>query len=134
MTKNLKTKMMYELNTVKDLMDWIGNETIYTVKVVDDSEYDPERCNDGGGYSYTTKYTAIVGGMFEVEYSTSADIDYCPCCGQFGDHYDHETCEYSCGEFTHVSLEEMLEGVLASLKRECGVSIITDNHEYNVYI
>lgn len=48
------------------------------------SEYDPDRCNNGGAYSYTTIYRRD-GDRWSINYSTSADFEYCPYCGNFGD-------------------------------------------------
>ena len=54
------------------------------VDITNWSEYDPDRCNNGGGYSYTTIYRRD-GDRWSITYSTSVDFEYCPYCGKFGD-------------------------------------------------
>lgn len=73
------------------------------VTIEDLSEYDPERCNNGGCYSFWTKYVREKNNQFRVEYGTSADFPYCPVCGSFNEHYDWDEGEYVCGDFSRVS-------------------------------
>ena len=53
------------------------------VKIVDRTHFVSETSNNGGDYSYTVTYRQIADDMFEVLYSTSAEFDYCPLCGNF---------------------------------------------------
>lgn len=59
-------------------------ERIVKVSITDWSGYDPDRCNNGGGYSYTTTYYRKDDDKWDVIYSTSAEFEYCPYCGMFG--------------------------------------------------
>lgn len=53
------------------------------VIITDLSNFKPETCHDGGNYSYSTIYRFVGNGKYEVSYSTSAEFDFCPCCGRF---------------------------------------------------
>lgn len=55
------------------------------VTIVDWSEYDPNLCCNGGKYMYETTYHRRSSGEWDVLYSTSADFEFCPYCGMFGD-------------------------------------------------
>lgn len=75
------------------------------------SEYDPEKCNNGGGYGFWTEYDRTSDDSWEVSYGTTADLEFCPCCGEFADHYDYDNEEYSCGEFDTVTTDTLLEKI-----------------------
>jgi hypothetical protein len=38
-------------------------------------------------------------------------MEFCPRCGSFGDHYDYDEEEYSCGDFETVITDELLEKI-----------------------
>ena len=84
------------------------------VTFVDYSDYESDKCNNGGQYAYFTNYTRVENG-FEVSYSTTADFEYCPVCGSFEDHYEGECSEnesqYSCGEYEVISADELLQKI-----------------------
>lgn len=82
---------------------------IKRVRFCNYSEYDSERCNDGGCYGFWTDYDRLENGKWEVSYGTTAGFDYCPCCGSFNDHYDYDEEEYSCGDFETVTESELLD-------------------------
>ena len=86
---------------------------IEKVKFFDYSEYDSEKCNDGGCYGFWTEYIRISDGRWEATHGTTADFVYCPVCGSFSDHYDGGDSVfdsgYSCGEFSTVTTEELLK-------------------------
>lgn len=86
-------------------------ENVKKVRFNDFSEYDSEKCNNGGCYGFWTDYSRLENGNWEISYGTTADFDYCPCCGSFGDHYDHDEEDYSCGEFETITTEELLERI-----------------------
>ncbi len=92
----------------------------------DFTNYDDRLCNNGGRYGFWKKCTFLgnhnkIGqGKWEVSYGCTTDLDYCPVCGQFNDHYDEDSwCKsnYSCGEYTIISTRE-LEERIASFKEE----------------
>ena len=65
-----------------------------TEKIVEDfSNYEESRCNNGGGYGFWTnrhyvkliKNNQVLFGWYDTEHTT-ADIYYCPVCGQFNEH------------------------------------------------
>lgn len=96
-------------------------DNINKVVINDLTTYDPEKCNNGGGYGFYIVYTRIDDtDKFMVSHETTADMDYCPCCGAFDDHleyvYDDDgnnivDCEYSCGGHEVISEEELLKKV-----------------------
>lgn len=45
-------------------------------------------------------------------------MEFCPCCGSFGDHYDYDKEEYSCGDFETVTTDELLEKVNSFEEKE----------------
>lgn len=59
-------------------------DNIMKVSITDWSGYDPDRCNNGGRYSYTTTYHRRVDDKWDILYSTSAEFEFCPYCGMFG--------------------------------------------------
>lgn len=96
-------------------MDKIANlNGINGVKFCNYSEYDHNKCNNGGCYGFWTQYDRTECGLFEVSYHTTADFEYCPCCGSFNNHCaseDNDIYEsgYTCGEFETVTETELLE-------------------------
>ena len=81
----------------------------------DYTEYEQGKFNNGGCYGYWITYTRIENGKFEVTYGSTADMEYCHCCGSFNNHYEGDDCfyesGYSCGDFTIVSEEELLNRI-----------------------
>lgn len=51
--------------------------------IADWTEYDPEKCNNGGCYAYWTILTLKRKNKWTVKYETSADIEFCQSCGDF---------------------------------------------------
>lgn len=86
-------------------------ENVKKVRFNDFSEYDSEKCNDGGSYGFWTDYSRLENGNWEISYGTTADMDFCSCCGSFGDHYDYDEEEYSCGDFETITTDELLERI-----------------------
>lgn len=83
---------------------------IQEIRINDYSQYDSEKCNNGGAYGFWTKYDRLPNGKFEISYGTTADFEFCPVCGCFNDHYDPEyDSEYSCGDFEIITETELLE-------------------------
>jgi hypothetical protein len=94
------------------------------VKIKNFSRYEEGKSNDGGCYGFWTNYDRLENGNWEVSYGTTADMEFCSCCGRFEDHWDGE--DYSCGESDQISTEELLEILRDAEERaetEEGVSI-----------
>lgn len=88
-----------------------GLEKVKKVRFNDFSEYDSEKCNNGGCYGFWTDYSLLKNGSWEISYGTTADMEFCPCCGSFGNHYDYDEEKYSCGDFETVTTDELLETI-----------------------
>ena len=86
-------------------------ENVKKVRFNDFSEYDSEKCSNGGSYGFWTDYSHLENGNWEISYGTTADMEFCTCCGSFGDHYDYDKEEYSCGDFETVTTDELLEKI-----------------------
>lgn len=86
-------------------------ENVKKVRFNDFSEYDSEKCNDDGSYGFWTDYSRLENGNWEISYGTTADMDFCPCCGSFSDHYDYDEEECSCGDFETATTDELLEKI-----------------------
>ena len=87
-------------------------KNITKVRFNDYTEYDSEKCNNGGCYGFWTDYTRLESGNWEVSYGTTADFEFCPVCGSFGSHEDFETeSGYSCGDFEVISEKELLNRI-----------------------
>lgn len=84
---------------------------IKRVRFCDYTEYDSEKCNNGGCYGFWTDYNRLENGNWEVSYGTTADFPYCPCCGSFNEHYDYDEEEYTCGDFETISESELLDRI-----------------------
>ena len=77
---------------------------VVRVRLVDTTEYKPEKSRDGGAYAFWREYTKS-GDLWKVSHGTSSIFDFCPVCGTFGDH--REGRGYRCGEFQTVSTAEL---------------------------
>lgn len=86
---------------------------ITCVRFNDYTDYDPNRCHNGGSYGFWTDYDRLENGKWEISYGTTADFSYCPRCGSFNDHYEGDDCcydsGYSCGEFEQITENELLK-------------------------
>lgn len=95
---------------MKDNLDGINR-----VRFCDYSDYDSEKCNDGGSYGFWTDYNRLENGNWEISYGTTADFEYCPVCGNFNDHYEGNDCYYesgySCGEYETITEAELLKRI-----------------------
>ena len=93
---------------MKDKLDGVNR-----VRFCDYSNYDSEKCNNGGCYGFWTDYNRLENEKWEVSYGTTADFEYCPVCGSFNEHYEGDECcyesGYSCGEFETVTENELLK-------------------------
>lgn len=58
-------------------------KNISFVKIIDETNYDPRKCNNGGCYRYTQRYYRVSESEFEVRYGTSSEFDYCKISGTF---------------------------------------------------
>lgn len=99
---------------MEDNMKKVNLDGISRVRFCDYTEYNSEKCNNGGCYGFWKDYNRTEAGLFEVSYGTTADFEYCPCCGSFNNHNaseDNDIFEsgYTCGEFGTVTESELLE-------------------------
>jgi hypothetical protein len=81
------------------------------VLVFDDSRFEPGRCNNGGQYRFVERFTQRQPGCWELSFQTTAEFDFCPFCGEFGDHLVHDEGEdewyHQCGPFDTFSTQEL---------------------------
>lgn len=94
-------------------------KNVKRVRFNDYSNYDPEKCHDGGAYGFWTDFyrSELDADAWCAEYHTTADFGFCPCCGQFdeNDHWDggesgYES-GYNCGEFAMFTTDELLKEI-----------------------
>lgn len=85
-------------------------ENIVKIRFNDFSEYDSEKCNNGGCYGFWTNYDRH-DNYWKVSYGTTADFPYCPCCGNFASHYDYDEECYTCGDFDTITDDELLNRI-----------------------
>lgn len=97
------------------------------VVISDYSNYDAERCFNGGNYSFHQVFEKNKKGMFEVSYQTSSEFDYCSRCGTFGHtEYNLEDCHFNdYQEVTEHELQVMISDLL--YKKVEGYRITIDN-------
>lgn len=93
----------------------MSNSDLYKVKEVrfiDDTNYKDGLENDGGCYKFWTKFTRLSNWKWLISYGTSSDMEYCPVCGKFAEHYIGKgtwtKSGYSCGEYAIIPEEEVL--------------------------
>lgn len=72
------------------------------IRINDFSSYDERFCNNGGAYGFWVDYVEQPDGQFAVYYGTTAEFDYCPYCGRFGD-------DCGCGGPELISAEMMAD-------------------------
>ena len=87
------------------------SKEVREITMWDRTNYDPDNCNDGGHYGFWTTFRRLSEGKWEVSYGTTADLPFCPCCGQFEEHYDpyDSDSQYSCGDFEVLTDEEVFK-------------------------
>lgn len=84
------------MKTMKDL------KNLKRVKFNDYSEYESDKSNNGGCYGFWTNYDKLEDGRWQISYGTTADFEFCSCCGGFG-----SSC--GCEEHQTVTDEELLK-------------------------
>lgn len=55
------------------------------VIINDFSDFEAEKSRDGGRYGFWTNFNRVDDEKWEVTYGTTADFDFCPYCGNWGD-------------------------------------------------
>lgn len=83
-------------------------DKIQRVRMNDFTEYDYDRCYNGGCYGFWTEYTRMEDGKWRENYGTTSDLEFCPVCGVFGNHWDDEEEKYECGDFNYITDEKLL--------------------------
>lgn len=79
-------------------------ENVKRVRFNDFSNYDPDKCNNGGKYGFWTDYDHLENGNWKVSYGTTADLSFCPCCNDF-----HSYNKESCGDYGQITEAKLLE-------------------------
>ena len=83
------------------------------IRFNDYSNYDSDKCRNGGCYGFWTQYDLVGNSIFEVSHGTTADMDFCPVCGSFNDHYEGDDSVYesgySCGDFEKITADELIK-------------------------
>jgi hypothetical protein len=92
---------------------WIEALEKGRISVIDDSNFEPGMCNNGGHYRFIEEWEKLENGKWEVQHWTSAEFAYCHGCGTFGDHrqWDEEDNEYYliCGPPRQISQGALIE-------------------------
>ena len=103
--------------TDEDIADALGlelklGEEINCIDYEDCSQYESDRCNNGGCYWFKTNYNKISPNEWEVHYHSSAedDFDYCNYCGNFG----HQGNDCSCYDNYKVITTQELVDIIKS--------------------
>lgn len=81
----------------------------HKVTLNDDSHYEGDRCNTGGCYGFWEEYINIGNEIWEFRYRTTADFEYCPVCGNFGN------CNCDREELETYTTQEVAERILSFL-------------------
>lgn len=96
--------------TKKNIIDMLSNGVISidSIRLSDYSEYDADKCHDGGYYGFWETYTQTEACSWVKSYGSTAslDFDYCPCCGCF---YSTEECNQCDGTYEYVSINELIK-------------------------
>ena len=56
---------------------------INKIRVADYSKFQADTCRNGGNYGFSTYFHRVGADSWEVEYTSTADFDMCPFCGNF---------------------------------------------------
>lgn len=95
---------------------------INKVRFWDFSLHEEKLSRNGGCYGFWTDYSRTDGDMWEISHGTTADMEFCPVCGHFGDHYEGDECiyesGYSCGEYEVISEGELLSIIEKALEED----------------
>lgn len=103
------------------------------ITINDYRNYEPEKCSDGGAYGFWTEYLDKGGDIWEISYGTTADMEFCPCCGSFNSHYDYENEEYSCGDFDTITTKE-LSKIIKNTPEKDGISNLKSKNLQNSHL
>lgn len=104
---------------VLDLLINICGSSVYTdIEFQDWSEYEPDKSSNGGCYRFSKHYYYNKDSdLWELQYETSADMEYCPICGHFGNHEEYNDDDtfigYSCGSAKIISSTKMIQTVIS---------------------
>jgi hypothetical protein len=118
----LKTNSEFSFSD-EDLMNFIAQkeDENYLCIGEDYSNYDSQKCNNGGGYGFWTNLNWESPSVYYISYHTTSDIAYCRACGSFCGH-DSESCGYehidlrTKGDMIRI-MERAEQGLLDELRR-----------------
>lgn len=98
-------------------------KNIQCVKINDLTNYDSNKCFNGGCYAFTVEYNREKpGDKFIIEYNTSSEFDYCNIYGSFQEcrkcaEYNKET-NYCFADYLTVTEEQLKEIIEVAKKQE----------------
>lgn len=79
-----------------------------SIRVCDYTEYREDKCHNGGSYVYFTCFDEVGKDDWVVSYGTSAEFEYCPAMGNFGNCCDN--CD-ECECFEHITEDNVLRRI-----------------------
>ena len=117
MTKVCQQEQAFQ-NRVLDLIVGICRTRVYTeVEFQDWSQYVEGKSSNGGCYMFSEHYYySEKSDLWRKEYEISADFEYCPVCGRFGNHEEYDEDEsfagYSCGRQAMISSAKLINIII----------------------
>jgi len=123
----MKEKARVSKNKIRKLI-----EKTKIVEIYDYTNFCPQKCCDGGMYWYAKRFHKK-NKNFEIEYETSAWLDYCPVYGLFQDcwncpYFDKDERE-CCAPPETATTEEVVAEVINSVKK--GFKVVVDGKTIN---
>ncbi len=58
-------------------------QKIKEATISDDTQYDPNRCNNGGAYGFAVRYCYVGPDAYHAFHMTTAEFEFCSYCGSF---------------------------------------------------
>lgn len=93
-----------------------------TVVIYDNREAKAGKLLTGGSYQYIQTFTRNADNTWNVRYSTSSEIDYCPICGVFtecNNCMDYDKRNHMCTKSVRkISTEELMEEINKAMSTE----------------
>lgn len=123
MEEVLQKSAKFQKNILKIITE-IENGTISEVILQDWSQYEEGKSSNGGCYYFGTHYYYDTEeNMWLKQYETSADMEFCPVCGMFGDHEEYEDDKfvgYTCREPDYYRTSAMIRIIVKFMLDHAG--------------